>query len=137
MKITLIKQSDNTFKLAYPSDYENAKRIKRDVELECEIKKKRNYEFHKKFFALINLVFQNQERYRVFEDLREDLIIEAGFFSRRTNLEGDEVKKAKSISFSSMDEYEFNQLYDAVINVIIKHFKFEKRAIEENLIEFY
>jgi len=71
------------------------------------------------------------------EVLWEDLIIEAGFFSRRTNLEGDEVKKAKSISFSSMDEYEFNQLYDAVINVIIKHFKFEKRAIEENLIEFY
>lgn len=137
MKITLHKNSDNSFSLVYPSDYENAKKLKQGIDLECEIKKKRNYKFHKKFFALINLVFQNQERYSVLDDLREDLIVEAGFFTRRENLEGDVVKKAKSISFASMDELEFNQLYDAIINVIIQHFNFEKRAIEENIMEFY
>ena len=137
MKIALVKQLNNSFKIAYDSDYEKCKRLKVGEIYFFEVKKQRNILFHRKFFALINLVFENQEVYSNADDLRYDLTIEAGFFTRRTNLEGDQVKKPKSISFSSMDETEFEQLYDAFLNVVVKYFKFDKRAIEENIMEFY
>ncbi len=137
MKVALVKQLNNLFKIAYGSDYEKCKRLKVGEIYFFEVKKERNILFHRKFFALINLVFENQEIYSNADDLRYDLTIEAGFFKRRTNLEGNEVKKPKSISFSSMDETEFERLYDAFLNVVIKYFKFDKRAIEENIMEFY
>lgn len=137
MKITLVKNLNNTFSLAYNSDYENAKKIKAGVVMEYETKKKRNYKFHKKFFAMINLVFDNQEAYSNIEDLRHDLTIEAGFFTRRENLEGDEVKKPLSISFSKMDEYQFNEYYNAILNVVIKHFGHNKEELETELIQHF
>ena len=61
MKLTLIKQLNNTFKLAYDSDYDKAKKIKVGEAYECEIKQSRNIKFHRKYFALINMVYDNQE----------------------------------------------------------------------------
>ena len=48
MKISIIKQLNNQFIVAYTSDYEKIKKIKVGDVLECEIKKPRNYNFHKK-----------------------------------------------------------------------------------------
>lgn len=137
MKITLVKNLNNTFSLAYNSDYEKAKKIKAGELRDYETKKPRNPAFHRKFFALINLVFDNQEIYSNTDDLRHDLTIEAGYFTRRTNLEGDEVKKPKSISFAKMDEHEFNNLYNAFLNVVIKHFGHDKEALEQELIQHF
>ena len=61
MELTLIKQFDNSFKLAYDSDFEKAKKIKPLKEVKCKITQPRNIKFHRKFFALINLVYDNQE----------------------------------------------------------------------------
>ncbi len=137
MKFTIVKQLNNTFKVAYESDYEKMKRIKVGDFLECEIKKPRNYEFHKKFFALIQMIFQNQERYNNIDDLREDLIVEAGFYTWRENFKGDRVKKAKSISFANMDDHEFSDFYSAVLDEIVKHFNFDKQDIIDNVEQYF
>tara|TARA_R110000851_G_scaffold115964_1_gene241996 strand:+ start:298 stop:711 length:414 start_codon:yes stop_codon:yes gene_type:complete len=137
MKLALVKNQDNTFSIAYNSDYEKAKKIKQGEVREYETKNKRNYQFHKKYFAMINLVFDNQEIYNNIEDLRHDLTIEAGFFTRRENLDGDEIKKPLSISFGSMDEYKFNEYYSAVLNVVIRHFGHDKEALENELIQHF
>jgi len=137
MKIILVKQLNNTLKCAYNSDYEKLKKLKSGEEYECDIKKPRNYKFHRKFFALIKLVFENQERYQDMERLRKDLIIESGFYKEWVDLHGAICREAKSISFSSMKETEFEQLYDKVLDVIVKYFKFEKEEILQNLEEFY
>lgn len=137
MKITLVKKLNNTFQVAYNSDYEKVKKLKVGEEYQCEVKQPRNYRFHKKFFALINLVFENQEVYDNIDDLRYDLTVEAGFFNRRTNLEGNEIKQAKSISFAKMSEEDFGKLYDSFLDVIAKHFNFDKQDIQENIMEFY
>lgn len=137
MKISLVKNLNNTFSLAYNSDYEKAKKITPGEVFTYETKKSRNIKFHRKFFAMINLVFDNQEIYTNVDDLRNDLTIEAGFFTRRFNLEGDEVKKANSISFASMDEYTFSEFYNAVLNVVIRHFGHDKEALETELIQHF
>ena len=137
MKFTIVKQLNNTFKVAYDSDYEKLKRIKAGDLLECEIKKPRNYKFHRKYFALINMLFQNQEKYNNIDHLRHDLTIEAGYYDIRTNLKGNEVIQAKSISFASMKEDEFSQLYDRTLYTIVKYFNFDKQDIIDNVEQYF
>jgi len=137
MKLTIVKQLNNHFKVAHDSDYDKLKRIKVGDFLECEIKKPRNYMFHKKFFALMNLLYQNQEIYNNIDDLRNDLSIEAGFYITRNNLQGEPIKQAKSISFGSMDEHEFSEYYSKVLDVIVKYFNFNKQDIIDNVEQFF
>ena len=111
MDLVLIKQLDNSFKLAYDSDYEKAKKIKVGEERVYKSTKPRNYKFHKKCFALFNMVFQNQEHYDNIDHLRNDLTIASGYYTKRYSIEGEEITEAKSISFASMDEYEFENKY--------------------------
>jgi len=137
MRFTLVKNLNNTFSIAYNSDYEKAKKLKAGVQFECEVKKKRNYEFHKKYFALINMLFDNQETYNNIDHLRNDLTIEAGFYSIRTNLRAETIKEANSISFSKMDELEFSDLYSKTLDVIVKYFHFNKQDIIDNVEQYF
>jgi len=135
-KISLVRTLSG-FKPAYDSDFELSKKIKLNEVYTYEFKKERNYNFHKKFFALVNMVFQNQEQYTNFEHLRKDLIIESGNYDLRYDLLGVEIREAKSISFASMDEIEFSKLYNSVIDVIVKYFHFDKEEILQNVEQYF
>lgn len=137
MKILMIKGLDNKFSVCYDSDYEKMKHIKANDAVEVEIKKPRNIKFHRKFFALIEMVYQNQERYNNKEELRYDLIVASGHYTKRVNLDGEEIEIPDSISFSKMDEIEFNRLYSNVIDVIIKYFNFNKQDILDNIEHYF
>lgn len=136
MKISLTRTLSG-FKPTNDSDFELSKKIKLNEPYEYEFKKPRNYKFHKKFFALVNMVYQNQEQYTNIEHLRKDLIIESGNYEIRYNMLGVEIYEPKSISFASMDEIQFSELYNSVIDVIIKYFHFEKEEILENIDQYY
>ena len=43
----------------YDSDYDEKHRLREGETVLCTIRKPRNYEFHKKFFALVRIVFNN------------------------------------------------------------------------------
>ena len=137
MKITLIKQLNNSFKLAFNSDYELAKKIPLHEPIEFEFTKNRNYKFHKKLFALLNLVFENQEVYNNLEHLRKDLTISAGYYDIRHNFEGVEIYEPKSISFAQMDEIEFSEFYNRIIDVVIKWLGIEKQEIIDNIEQYF
>lgn len=137
MKFTIVKQFNNTFKVAYDTDYDKMKRIKVGVLLQCEIKKPRNYQFHKKFFALLNMIYQNQERYNNIDHLRNDLTIEAGFYTLRQNLKGEQIYEADSISFSKMTEEKFEDYYSKCLDVIVKYFNFDKQSIIDNVEQYF
>lgn len=121
----------------YDSDYEVLKKLRKNTPLAFEIKQERNYKFLKKFFALLNLVYENQEMYTDIEDLRSDLTIEAGYYVLRYNIHGEEIKKAKSISFAKMEEAEFSELYNKIIDVIVKYFNFDRQDIMEHIEQFF
>lgn len=137
MKITLIKQLNNTFKIAFDSDFEKIKKIKVGEPLEYEFKKLRNIRFHRKLFALLNMIFENQELYKNIDHLRKDLTIEAGFYDLRVNIHGEEIKEAKSISFASMSADEFDEYYNAVLDTVVKYFHFDKQDIIDNINEYF
>ena len=137
MKLFVIKQLNNTLKVAYNSDYDKIKKLKVGEEYQCEVKQPRNLKFHKKFFALVNMLFENQEIYNNPDRLRKDLIIEAGLYDEWADFQGVMQREAKSISFAKMTENEFSELYSKVIDVIVKHFNFDKQDIIENVQQFY
>lgn len=137
MKITLIKEMNNSFAIAYPSDYEKARKIKVGEPYEFEYKNVRNAKFHRLYFSLLNMVFQNQEIYNNIDHLRRDLTIESGYYDLRSNIHGEEIKEPKSISFSSMDQTEFSEYYNAVLDTIVKYFHFDKQDIINNIEQYF
>lgn len=137
MKITLIKQLNNTFKLAYNSDYELAKKVPLNEPITFDWSKPRNLRFHKKFFALLNMVYENQEQYNNIEHLRKDLTISAGYYDLRFNIEGVKVQEAKSISFAKMDELEFSEFYNRIVDVVVKWLGIDKQEIIDNIEQYF
>jgi len=136
MKIAVIKQMNGSFLPANNSDYELAKKLKVGKQYQAEIKQPRNYDFHKKFFALIELVFDNQEIFDNKEFMRKELTKAAGFYDVYLNHKNVECYEAKSISFASMSQNDFDKLYERFLDVVVKIFKFDKESIEENIQEF-
>lgn len=121
----------------YDTDLDNKKKLKIDQEYLVIVKMPRNIKFHRKMFALYNLVFQNQEQYRVLDDLRRDITIEAGFYRERTNINGEVIKEAESISFANMDDDVFSQLYNRSLDVIVKYFNFDKQSMIDEIEQFF
>jgi hypothetical protein len=136
MKIGVIKQMNGSLLPANNSDYELAKKLKVGEQYQAEIKKPRNYKFLQKFFALLSLVYENQEIYDNKEFMREELTKAAGYFDMYLNHKNVECYKAKSISFASMSQDEFDELYKRFCDVIVKYFDFDEETIEENIQEF-
>jgi len=136
-KIGLIKTENNNFIIAYDSDFEEAKKIKVGEIYVYNYSKPRNLKFHRKFFALIKMLFDNQERYINMDDLRHDLLIASGNYSLRYNFKGEEVIEPLSISFAAMDNDEFEILYNSVVDAIIKYFNFDRQDIATNVEQYF
>ena len=97
----------------------------------AEVKRPRNYKFHKKFFSLLNYAFSIWEPEAVnldntpvgknFDHFRDNIIILAGYYEAVMGIDGKAFLKAKSISFGKMGEDEFTCLFSKAIDVILKH----------------
>lgn len=116
---------------SYIVDSGDDSNIKNGEIVSAEIKRPRNYKFHKKYFALINYAYSVWEPAEVeyrgeiaeksVDRFREDITILAGYYETVVNIKGDVKAQAKSISFGSMSEDEFEQLYSKTIDVLLKH----------------
>lgn len=97
-----------------PAD-EEAKQIMRRWKigetLKCAVRKPRCYTNHKRYFALLNLTFENQEKYRNFEHFRKAVQIAAGHVDELITLDGELLLMPKSISYDALDELEFSKVF--------------------------
>jgi len=101
----------------------------------------RNVKHHRKFFALIRVVYDNMpEQYdRHFptqDDLRHELIKRAGFFKEYIDLKGNKQYRAESISFDSMSQKRFDELYYRVLDVVVLWFAFDRDILENEILQF-
>lgn len=86
--------------------------------------------FHRKFMSLLRVGFEYWQPGEVdkkhgvpeknFDQFREDVTILAGFYFPVVRTDGTVRIKAKSISFASMDEEEFERLYQATLTVLLE-----------------
>jgi len=101
-----------------------------------KITKTRNIKFHRKFFGMINLTYKNQDFASNINDFREAVTIAAGYFNYQNQVDGTVIKRAQSISFKSMDEHDFGELYNEVFNVCLKILGCKSEELENELLKF-
>ena len=119
----------------YNSDYEEKKKLKLGEVYEADIKHPRNYEFLKKFMALINIGVINSKMNLPFDVYRKIMIMRAGYFIAYQTDRGIHYEP-ESISFSSMDETKFQEVYSRVLDKVIEDVGLEREDVERQLINF-
>lgn len=110
----------------YDSDLDEKHRLHIGDNVLCTIKRPRNYEFHKKYFALLRLTVANlphliQQQMQIFteEDLLDCLKIDLGLFTTRWH-GGRQIVKTGSISFAKMDNTEFEKFFSRSVDAILR-----------------
>ena len=110
----------------YDSDHDLKQRLKVGSTVRCRVSLPRNYRFHKKFFALVRLTFDNLplplvERWNVRSenDMLRRFKRDLGYFSSSVNENGEREIEYRSISFAAMDEQEFERFYDDCVNLVL------------------
>lgn len=143
MKILCVV-TENGLVPKYDSDREEFSRLKRNTDVLVEVGQKRNYEFHKKFFALLKLTYDNfpewmEDNLNVHsvEDLRTRLKIGLGLYEV-SHYGNQSVIIPKSIAFDKMDETEFEKFYKMSVNHILKNYLkgVTNEQIEEEIWKF-
>jgi hypothetical protein len=86
----------------------------------ADVVKPRSYQHHKLAFALLNLTYENQERYPTFELFRKAIAIAAGHTEELITVEGEVLQLPKSISYDSLDEIEFTKVFGSMMTVCAK-----------------
>lgn len=129
LEINLIKHG-GVLVPATEDDQEKLSKIKQGRPVSVELKQKRNYQFHKKFFAMLNVGFDAFEPeikefkghpvQKNFDRFRKEVIIAAGFFSVVGTITGEVRAVADSIAFGSMSPEDFEKLYNACCNVLLQ-----------------
>ena len=128
MEIKLICTATG-FKVCDDTDYEVKRKLKIGQVYSCKIKQLRNYNFHRKYFALINCAwgFISEPTREFFhqdvEIFRKTVEIDSGHCERSYSLSRREwIDVPKSIAFDKMSPDEFADLYERVKEVLFKVF---------------
>ena len=128
MKLQFIKQPGGIFHPADDRTVEKLTKFKTGEQYEVEIKRTRNPSFHRKAFAFFNFCFEHwagghrfMEEYLQFDQFRKELTILAGFHDSYYSISSEARLEAKSLSFGSMDQDEFEACYHALIQAAMTH----------------
>ena len=144
MKLFVFK-SGSKLVPATSEDKEKIGKMPKGEPFRIEWKRQRNPKFHRKFFALMQFAWENKpesmDSYfpaskNVPDEFRQEIIMRAGYYTQHTNFKGVKEYRAKSISFANMSEDEFEELYSACIDVIIRYMKIPDDVFRTELMEF-
>ena len=133
-KIFLRKGRYNFLAAADDSSLEYIKKMKLGQAYSIEIKKERNYENHKRFFAMLNIAFDLTDgQFNTLHGFRKWLLMAAGYATPITGPDKRTYWDVDSISFSSMDEIKFQEVFNACVDIFIQHWgdKISKEKLME------
>jgi hypothetical protein len=116
MKLQLVKTNFG-LKPATEEDVEKLKKIEPGELVEVDIKIPRNYKFHKKFFALLDLMWSNDSLQLTKTRYRKEMLKAAGYYDVYVGSDGNEIKEAHSISFAKMEQHTFDELYNDMLTI--------------------
>lgn len=145
MKINFRKEAGGMLIPATDLDADRMAKFKTGAIYPVEIKRSRNPDFHGKVFAFFNFCFEHWAGDREFMDeagqfdvFRKHMTVLAGYYDTFYNIRGDVRVEAKSISYSNMEQEEFEQLYNALIRVAVQNiFVGCDESIENRLMGFF
>lgn len=79
--------------------------------IECDTRKARNPQHHRKFMALMQRAVQGQNKYASLKPLLIELKLRCDWYDEHITREGVMVYVPRSISFANMDQAEFDKFY--------------------------
>lgn len=128
MKAMLLK-TDKGLRGATPADHDAWTKFRRRLEtmkpgtwVRMEWARPRNGRFHRKFFALLQLVAENSETYNTTEKALVAVKLVTGHFDLMLHPETGEIMQIpRSISYDSMEQDEFDRFYSAAIDGVLQH----------------
>lgn len=91
-------------------------------EYTVEVRRARNPRFHRLAFGVIKAMFDNQERFENFADFRRELKILTGHYEEYITAKGQVVFIPKSWAFAHMDDLEFHEVYEKILDVARQRF---------------
>lgn len=110
----------------YDSDLDMKRRLRVGSVVRCRVSNPRNYEFHKKFFALVRLTFDNlpsrlAEFWKIHneEDMLRRFKRDLGYYTTTYNERDEREVEYHSISFSAMEQHEFERFYNQCIDLVL------------------
>ncbi len=113
-----------------PDGLEFVEGLKAGEVIGCEGKRARNYQFLKKYMAMLTLAYdywepgegdyKGQAIEKNFDRFRKDVQILAGYGEPVWNIRGELRMESKSISFGRMHQETFDKLYNAVLTVLLR-----------------
>jgi hypothetical protein len=128
-EIVLTKAAGGVLVPCDPQAAEFIAKMKVGAGVRATVTQQRNVKFHRKLFALLNLAFDHWEPVAAtykgqvvgknFDQFRNDITVLAGYYEMAVNLRGETRLTAKSISFGSMGQDEFDALYSAIVSVVL------------------
>lgn len=103
--------------------------LKEGVGIKMNVTRARNIRFHRKFFKLLRLAFESWEPnpdlrndgvsvVKDFESFRSHVLILAGHCEAVYGVDGSCQLRAKSIDFDHVDDFQFSDVYSAVLDVV-------------------
>ena len=122
-----------------PCDEDTVKafnKLKIGDEIFAEYKPKRNYQFHKKLFSMLNLIFCNQSHYKSVDNILTECKLKAGYFDIHVNMKGEQLLIPKSINFYSMDNDSFSEFYSSCIDTCLELVPMSKTELEEAILRY-
>ena len=112
---------------AHQEDLDAIKKLPNGQPMLCKITRIRNVGHHRKYMALLNHAFHAWEMpeceievEKDFDEFRKNIAILAGWRKQVIDIRGNWHYRAKSISFTNMDQDEFEKLYTKTIDVLVK-----------------
>lgn len=142
MKFQLVKNSVGNYIPATDQDRERQSSVGHGEVIEAKALDQRNVMFHRKFFALIELAWQNlpekyDKNFPTKDDLRKELIKRAGFYRQYIDFKGNMQFEAESISFANMGQKRFEEVYNGVIDVILRWLiPIDREGLEREVVNF-
>jgi hypothetical protein len=129
MDIMLVKTPGGALAPVDAEAREMVDKLKLGQGIQASVRRARNVRFHRKGMALFRLAYDVWEPLtpleykglpvaKDFERFRKDMTILAGFYKAVYNVRGEVRLEAESLRFSSMSEERFEEVFNAVLNVV-------------------
>ena len=112
-------------------------RVKFGDLVQLEAKRPRNIAHHAKFFAMLQLIFENQSSYKSVDDILDAFKFAVGHTKKIKTRRGI-IEVPLSISFASMDQDQFNEFYDKAMDFMCAEVVpgLQKEDLAKELLEF-
>lgn len=131
-----MQRKNNSLVPVYDSDLNKIMKIKEGKTVSAEIKQQRNLLHHRKFFAILNLVCDNSDKWERPEQLLIALKIKMGYVNIVPDFNGGEIIAPGSIRFEVMSQDKFSEFYDVAMRILAKEIGVSVADLEENHINY-